>query len=124
MRDKKVRLVLTVCVLLALVSGIWTYLSLKPAPRDSIVITVDGEVIYEGSGTESEPKRVTVKSADGENVILIDSVGVRVESADCPDKSCVKMGYLKSANLPIVCLPHRLVISFGGASGEMDAVSK
>ncbi len=124
MRDKKVRLVLLACVLLALVSGVWTYFSLKPAPEDSIVITVDGEVIYEGSAVQSEPKRITVNSAGGENVILIDSGGVKVESADCPDKACVKMGYLKSANLPIVCLPHKLVISFGGASGELDAVSQ
>ena len=124
MRDKKVVIVLAACVLLELVSGVWTYFSLKPAPMDSIIITVDGEVIYEGSAKESEPKRITVRSDGGENVILIDGSGVKVESADCPGGECVKMGCLKSAHLPIVCLPHRLVISFGGASDELDAVSQ
>ncbi len=124
MRDKKVRLVLAACVLLALLSGILTLFSLRPSPKDSVVITVDGEVIYEGSATESSPRRFTVNCADGENVVLIDEHGVKVESANCPDRACVKMGYLKSANLPIVCLPHRLVISFSGASDELDAVSQ
>ena len=31
-------------------------------------------------------------------------------SADCPDKLCVKQGFIDRPVLPIACLPNRLVI--------------
>ena len=36
---------------------------------------------------------------------------IRMLEAECPDNTCVHMGWLDST-VPIVCLPNRLVIQF------------
>jgi hypothetical protein len=43
---------------------------------------------------------------------LIEDGEICVSSAECPDKTCVKMGKLRSESLPIVCLPNHLIIRF------------
>ena len=39
---------------------------------------------------------------------------ISVTEADCPDGICVRQGKLTTAGVPIVCMPHRLVIEIYG----------
>jgi hypothetical protein len=56
------------------------------------------------------------------NTVEISPDGIRMAEATCPDGLCIRQGYL---NLPIVCLPNRVVIRFTGAgSKEYDAISR
>lgn len=41
--------------------------------------------------------------------------------ADCPDHTCINSGWLE--DLPIVCLPNKLVIEFADADSA-DAVAR
>ena len=59
----------------------------------------------------------------GTNKIHVDRSGVRMESASCPDKLCVKQGKLNEGAGAIVCLPNRIMIEFAGQSDDVDAVS-
>ncbi|HKM34831.1 MAG TPA: NusG domain II-containing protein [Lachnospiraceae bacterium] len=53
----------------------------------------------------------TVIAEDGgHNEISVKPGEIGITDADCPDKLCVSMGYVDSSLLPIVCLPHSLVI--------------
>jgi hypothetical protein len=75
----------------------------------------------------AEPYSVTVESAAdgraGMNVLMLEHGRIRVSEADCPDGFCVRQGWLSSGAVPIVCLPHRLVIRLeGGSPPEVDAV--
>ena len=58
----------------------------------------------------------------GHNTVLVEQDGVSMQSADCPDKLCVKRGKIRNGAYPIVCLPHRVVITMEG-EGEADAAS-
>lgn len=59
----------------------------------------------------SSPYTFSVASADGGyNEISVKPGAISISDADCPDKLCVSMGYVDSSLLPIVCLPHSLVI--------------
>ena len=61
----------------------------------------------------------------GFNTLLIENGRIRVASADCPGHDCVRMGVLRSASAPLVCLPHRLIVRFANRSaGELDGVSQ
>ena len=44
------------------------------------------------------------------NVIETRSGSIGIVSADCPDKLCVRQGFVSDSKLPITCLPNRLVI--------------
>ena len=72
-----------------------------------------------------EENRTFKVSADkGVNVIEIRDGRIRVQSADCADQTCVRMGWLDSAAMPIVCLPHGLVIAYTDADSEVDALAQ
>lgn len=86
--------------------------------KDNITaeISVDGKVVEEVSlsgldrdyeyTTDTSPA-VTVKAEKGR---------IRVADADCPDKLCVKCGWLDSDGDMAVCLPAKVVVSVKGAS--------
>ena len=71
----------------------------------TVDLRVDQEMVFEaGDGSYNA---VTVR--DGK---------IAVTEANCPDQYCVKQGFCNSGE-QIVCLPHKLVISFVGES-EID----
>ena len=49
-------------------------------------------------------------SDGGVNRIEVEPGRLRVAAADCPDRICVSQGWLSDQSVPIVCLPHRLII--------------
>ena len=71
----------------------------------------------------SDPQTITLQSDRGTNVIFAEYRRIRMLEADCPDGSCVRQNWVSSGMVPIVCLPHRIVIEIHGDSGEsVDAV--
>ena len=54
----------------------------------------------------------------GYNAVTVKDGKIAVTEANCPDQYCVKQGFCHSGE-QIVCLPHKLVISFLGES-EID----
>ena len=59
----------------------------------------------------------------GTNTVYVEGDGVSMQSADCPDKLCIKQGKIKNSSRSIVCLPNRIVIEIGGEKGEVDAIA-
>ena len=46
----------------------------------------------------------------GYNITRVSYGKIEVIEANCPDKVCIHMGAIHSSAVPIVCLPHKLVI--------------
>lgn len=72
----------------------------------------DGRLLYRIPLREiHENRTLVIEGGDGcRNEIEIRPDGVGVISADCPDKLCVRQGFINNDRLPVVCLPNRLVI--------------
>jgi hypothetical protein len=73
----------------------------------------------------STPFSFTVESGNGVNIIAVEPGRIRVSAANCPDGSCVRQGWISDGLLPVVCLPHRLIIRLEGGDPpetELDAV--
>lgn len=51
---------------------------------------------------------------------------IRVKDSDCPEKLCIKQGWISSPGIPIVCLPNKIVIEIIGttSSETMDAITR
>lgn len=61
--------------------------------------------------TVTAPYTFTIETPDGgSNTISVKSGAIAVVDADCPDRLCVLTGYTDSSLLPIICLPHGLII--------------
>ena len=70
------------------------------------------------------PFTLTLESDSSVNVVEIDHGRIRMLSADCPDGTCVRQGWISGGAFPIVCLPNRVVITLDGSDNEfgVDAV--
>jgi len=70
------------------------------------------------------PFTKTIESDDSINVIAIEHGRIRMLSANCPDGTCIRQGWISGGVFPIVCLPNRVVITLeGGDDGSgVDAV--
>ena len=106
-----------VAVLTALViSAIMAAVMVKPkkiGASQYVEIVQDNKIIYRIDIIKEKNRTFRIEYPDGGwNDITIENSEIFVSDADCPDKTCVKTGKLRSENIPIVCLPHRLVIRF------------
>ena len=87
-------------------------------------ITWDGEVVE-----EIELDRVgraysfVLEDERGSNTIAVERGRIRVSQADCPDQVCVDQGWIADGTVPIVCLPHKLVIEIVGGGSAFDAAA-
>lgn len=89
-----------------------TFFVLKKSESTFVEIIQDGVVLYNLDLSEyHEPQTIEITTEKGNNTILIENGRICISHADCPDETCVKSGWL-SSSLPIVCLPHHLVIRF------------
>ncbi len=83
--------------------------------NDKIIKEIDLDKI-------EEPERFVI-SGDYTAVILIEKGRIRFEESTCPDKICVKTGWLEKPGDTAVCLPGRLIISIAGEKKDVDGVS-
>lgn len=104
---------------LAAALAVYALVNVLGRDGQTVVVTVDGTVIAEKPITVNDA--VEIKDADGYNRVVIDNREVYMESADCPDKVCVKTGRISRAGETIICLPHKVVVEIKGGE-DADAV--
>ena len=101
-------------------------------------------VVLPFSGGSGQPRHLEVTLADksfveplstGEELSLPGPLGrthveisegrVRVVESPCPNKLCIRMGWIERSGQAIVCLPNKVALTLGGEDREgVDAVSR
>ena len=94
---------------IALAAGGYTMLAGTAGTTASVY--VEGE-LYETFDLSAVviPYEVTIETETGYNTLRIRHGAIEVADADCPGLDCVRQGEIHDSLLPIVCLPHKLVI--------------
>ena len=92
-----------------------------PAARKgrTVRITADGKTY--GCYSLDEDRTVKVTTSDGFNEIEIKDGKVSVKDADCPQGICVRHSPVYRAGESIICLPHNVIITIEGETGEEEA---
>ena len=106
--------IILICVIavFALSAAISLYM-LRPAKSRTVSIIRDNEVLYTFDLSTAENQTIRIDyNGGGYNIVEIKSGEIRISEADCPDKTCVNTGTLKSEEIPVVCLPHHLILRF------------
>ena len=84
-------------------------------------ITRDGVLLEEIDLTKTQaPFSFLLEDGRGRNLISVEQGRIRVSEADCPDQICVDQGWISDGTVPIVCLPHRLMIQIVGGDEGLD----
>lgn len=117
-----------VIFLLCMLSLLWILFPHRQATGTKLAyIYQNGELVQTiNLSAVTTPYSLTLDSKDGGfNTLAIHPGSIGITDADCPDKLCVKMGFADTSLLPIICLPHGLVIEIKEAEIESttDAIS-
>lgn len=121
-KKKMLHDLILVGAVLAAALAVYALVNVLGRDGQTVVVTVDGTVIAEKPITVNDA--VEIKDADGYNRVVIDNREVYMESADCPDKVCVKTGRISRAGETIVCLPHKVVVEIKGGSSYDDSIAQ
>ena len=83
------------------------------------VISINGEE-YEKIDLSrvTEEYDIELRTEYGSNTVHVAPGAISVTAADCPDLVCVRQGELRQSGVPIICMPHRLVIAIEGAKND------
>ena len=94
------------------IAGVLLWLRIGANGGVIAVITVDGkEVDRIDLSRVKEPYDFDLTTEYGHNTIHVEPGAISVTEADCPDLICVYMGKLSGDGIPIICMPHHLMIS-------------
>lgn len=117
--------ILLVLLLAAVVLSAGFIFLKKEKPSTPVArITRDGELLREIPLDEvKESYSFVVEDELGSNTILVEPGRIRVSEADCPDQVCVNQGFISDGTVPVVCLPHKLMIEIVGGGSEFDAAA-
>lgn len=125
LKDKKnIIILLSIIAVIVIGSVIGIFYVSRPSESNTVEIVSNGKVIKTLNLSTEKNNSFEVENNGKINVIEIKNGRIRVKSADCPDKVCVDSGWLESTDLPIVCLPNKLIIRFTENSDDIDSVSK
>lgn len=110
---KGVKILIVIVAALFIGSVIWVILSYRTPDSTYVEIVQNNKVLYILDLSKEKDRTFRIESTDGGwNEIKIENGRISISDADCPDHTCVKTGVLRSETIPIVCLPHKLVIRY------------
>ena len=123
--NKATKAILAVLVLAVAASAAWIALSGGADGRRVAVISYDGQDLHTIElDTLAEPTTFHISGPNGEeNLVRVERGQVCMESANCPDQTCVKQGVIKDGTVPIVCLPHKVIVRIEGGESGFDAAN-
>lgn len=83
----------------------------------------DGELLQSiPLSTVTDSFSFTLSDDQGDfNTICVEAGRIGILSASCPDKLCVRQGFINSSLLPITCLPNHLVIQIHQETDRKEA---
>lgn len=125
---KKTACILSVCLILLLLLSIGMILN-RTTSNEAMVAEVylDGELVerIDLSQVTHEYEFTLMDASGGYNTITVKPGSIGITKSDCPNQICVHQGFMKDELLPIVCLPHHLVIRLVPRDSEnlTDAVT-
>lgn len=99
--------------LVAVLAGLSVWL-LRPEQADTAQVWLDGQQIAV-LPLDKDAELLVQIPGGGYNRLVVSGGSVAVAGADCADGVCVARGAV-CGGAPVVCLPHRLVITFSGSS--------
>lgn len=65
-------------------------------------------------------EQINVKTEYGYNIIEIKDNSVAIIESDCPDKTCIKSGFITKPGQLLVCLPHKLMVEIKSNDTEKN----
>ena len=93
----------------------------KGSGESIVLIKSDGIMVKEASLKNN--REFLIKSKEGELTCIIQDQKVKVVESTCPDKLCIKQGWISNQGESIICLPNRITITITGGNEGVDSTT-
>ena len=123
--NKNTKIILALLGAAVAASALAVFLKQERPEAPVAVITQHGQVLQkiELDKVSAPYSFVLSDGAGGTNTVQVERGRIRISQANCPDQVCVDQGAISDGTVPIVCLPHQLIIEITGGGGGLDAAT-
>jgi len=122
-KGDKITAIVIACILVISSVSVFAYMKLSKGSHHIAEIKQDGKVIKTidlDKVQEGQDIKISYDT-DHYNIVRIEKGRIRITDADCPDKVCVKTGWITQSGQSVICLPHKLIIKIEGGSKDIDS---
>jgi len=122
-KGDKITAIVIACILVISSVSVFAYMKLSAGSHHIAEIKQDGKVIKTVDLDKVKDGQDIKISYDTDhyNIVRIEKGRIRITDADCPDKVCVKTGWITQPGQSVICLPHKLIIKIEGGSKDIDS---
>ncbi|MCH3963231.1 MAG: NusG domain II-containing protein [Clostridium sp.] len=123
--DKIASITIILLVVISIV-GVFTYRNNLSGSKKIAIIKQDGKTIKNVDLNKVNNTEEFIVKYKGThfNKVKMQKGKISIEDADCPDKICVKTGWISEPGQSIVCLPHKLIIEITGKDSDYDNITQ
>lgn len=113
-----------IILLIVTFSFIFTRVIRESANTHKIAVIKQGDKVIKEVDLDEikEPQRLEIQG-EYNLIVLVERGRIRFEKSNCPDKLCVKTGWISKPGDTAVCLPGRSIIKIKGEKVEVDGVT-
>ncbi|MDW8799543.1 NusG domain II-containing protein [Clostridium sp. A1-XYC3] len=124
-KGDKIAAVLIAALIMISIVGVFSYKQYVKSSHPVAVIKQDGKVIktIDLSSSKGKQQFKIPYDENNYNIVEVESGKIRFIDADCPDKVCVKTGWISKPGESAVCLPHKTIINIEGNNENYDQIS-
>lgn len=116
--------VIFIILLLSVVSFVWVYNEKNTSGNQLVAdITVDGKVISSVSLENKSTSNLIVPEGYPGVEIEIKDGKIRIKESDCPDRVCVRTGWLSHNGDTSICVPYKIIVKIKSVDIDVDAVA-
>jgi len=90
--------------------------------KTQAIIKMEGQIVKTVPLAENESSRFTMQGKNGPFTVESKAGSIRIHESTCPDKYCVKRGWISSPGESIICVPYEVIIYFDTQS-PIDAIT-
>lgn len=122
MKNKKLRndIILIVTLLLVSVIILIIFATTRPKNNLSAKILLKNEVIREIDLSKDIDEEFVIDGIKGKMNVHFHNHGIEVTSSSCPNKDCIRTGFVSTANKPIICAYNQVYIVIEGSKTNYD----
>ncbi len=124
-KGDKIAAILLVSLIIVSFIGVFIYKTYVKGSSRIAVVEQNGKVVktIDLNKVKEKSEFILPYNNGHFNKIEVEPGKIRFVDADCPDKICVKTGWISEPGQTAVCLPHKIIIRIEGKNSSYDQIS-
>lgn len=122
---KRDKILILILIIIALTSYTAIHLWGMGQQGKTAEIFADGKLVQHiDLQNVTRQKEFSVQGPLGKTVVQVQNGKARIVSSPCPDKICVRMGWVKMPGQSAICIPNQVLLRINSKNDKVDSISR